>query len=376
VSRRHLAIERDEGAIRLVDLDSSNGTFLSGVRIRDAFLSGDDTIRIGSTTLRITADPVPHVAEASEESTFGRVSGVSREMRCLYPVFARLAASDVPILIEGETGTGKEMLAESLHEASARADRPFVVVDCTTMSPSLIDAELFGHERGAFTGAVARRRGLFEEAHSGTLFIDEIGDLEITLQAKLLRALERKEVRRVGGNKWTSVDVRIIAATRRNLDGEVQAQRFRDDLYYRLAVARVELPPLRRRAGDVAFLAGHFWAALGGDEQQLTRDIVGRFERYAWPGNVRELYNAVARQIALGDVHLPRSATTADNSKDFIERFIEEGKPLSAARQHMINEFERLYLTRMLELHDGHVGRAAKACGIGMRYFQKLRAKQ
>ena len=377
VSRRHAALEAERGWIRIVDLESSNGTFVNHARIRDGCLRGGETVGVGATTLRFDLDDAPHLAHAFEQARFGRVIGASREMRCLYPVLSRLAESDVPLLIEGETGTGKELVAESVHEVSARKDGPFVVLDCTTVSPSLLEAELFGHERGAFTGAVVSRRGLFEEAHGGTLFIDEIGDLDITLQAKLLRALEKKEVRRVGGNKWIRVDVRIIAATRRDLDREVQAQRFRDDLFYRLAVARVELPPLRRRAGDVALLTRTFWAALGGDDAELTHDVMQRFENHDWPGNVRELHNAVARQIALGDAVFRRDTIVVDHAEaDFIDRVVGEAKPLAAARDRVMLEFERRYLARMLELHGGNVTRAAQACGIGRRYFQMLRAKR
>jgi DNA-binding NtrC family response regulator len=376
VSRRHAALEADRGSVRLVDLDSSNGTFVNDLRVRDVFLRGGERVRVGSSTLRVDLDASPHVLAASEQARFYRVVGGSPEMRRLYPVFAQLAATDVPVLIEGETGTGKEVVAESLHEAGARRDGPFVVFDCTTVAPTLLEAELFGHERGAFTGAVNARRGLFEEAHGGTLLIDEIGDLDIALQTKLLRAIERMEVRRVGGNKFTRVDVRIIAATRRDLDREVQARRFRDDLFYRLAVARVELPPLRRRHGDVALLAKTFWAALGGEEAALGPDVIQRFEEYSWPGNVRELYNAVARQLALGDAGAGLAATPAAAAADFIDAVVQGGKPLPAARQDVVAEFERRYVTRMLELHGGHVGKAADACGIGRRYFQMLRAKR
>lgn len=381
VSRRHAALEGDRGTVRLLDLESSNGTYVHQLRVRDVYLRGGESVRIGSTTLRVDVDASTHVLQASEQASFHRVTGASPEMRALYPTFARLAASDVPVLIEGETGTGKEVLAESLHEASARRDAPFVIFDCTTVSGPLLEAELFGHERGAFTGAVASRRGLFEEAHGGTLFVDEVGDLDIALQAKLLRALEKKEVRRVGGNRWTRVDVRIVAATRRDLDREVQARRFRDDLFYRLAVARVELPPLRRRQGDIAMLTQAFWTALGGDEARLSPDLIQRFEEYSWPGNVRELHNAVARQIALGDSPLGEGSTPPPPSSrgdgaDFIDRVVREGKPLPTARQEVVAELERRFVTRMLELHGGHVGRAAEACGIGRRYFQMIRAKR
>ncbi len=386
VSRRHAAIEGERSGMRLIDLESSNGTFVNQLRVRDVYLRGGETIRVGATTLRVDLDASTHMLQASEQMSFHRVFGASPQMRSLYPMFAQLAAAEVPVLIEGETGTGKEALAESLHDASARKDGPFVIFDCTTVSPTLLEAELFGHERGAFTGAVASRRGLFEEAHGGTLFIDEVGDLDVTLQAKLLRAIERMEVRRVGGNRWTRVDVRILAATRRDLDREVQSRRFRDDLFYRLAVARVELPPLRRRDGDIALLTRTFWTALGGDETRLSPDLVQRFEAYSWPGNVRELHNAVARQIALGDAALGEAALAdpaagfsgdaSSGSGDFIDQVVREGKPLPSARQEIVAEFERRYVTRMLELHGGHVGRAAEACGIGRRYFQMIRAKR
>jgi DNA-binding NtrC family response regulator len=382
VSRRHAALEGDRGSVRLIDLDSSNGTFVQGLRVRDVYLRGGEIIRVGSTTLRVDVDASTHLLHAPQQARFGKVLGASPEMRSLYSTFARLAASDVPVLIEGETGTGKEVLAEALHEASARAEAPFVIFDCTTVQPTLLEAELFGHERGAFTGAVAARRGLFEEAHGGTLFIDEVGDLDIALQAKLLRAIEKREVRPVGGNRWARVDVRIVAATRRDLDREVQARRFRDDLFYRLAVARVELPPLRRREGDVAVLTRAFWTALGGDEARLSPDLVQRFEAYSWPGNVRELHNAVARQIALGDVALGGASSTAGAGApapvddQFVERVVREGKPLSTARQEVVDAFEQRYVARMLELHGGHVGRAADACGIGRRYFQMIRARR
>ncbi|MGH7270919.1 MAG: sigma 54-interacting transcriptional regulator, partial [Polyangiaceae bacterium] len=198
---------------------------------------------------------------------FGRMLGRSAEMRRLYPLCARLAQSEVSVVIEGETGTGKEVLAEALHEASLRAAGPFVVFDCAAVAPSLLESALFGHERGAFTGALAQRIGIFEQAHGGTLFIDEIGELDALLQPKLLRAIERGEVQRVGSSRWEKVDVRILAATRRNLDREVHAGRFRDDLFFRLAVVRIELPPLRERHGDVAVLSAHFWGQIAESDQ-------------------------------------------------------------------------------------------------------------
>ena len=303
VSRRHLALERIGGGVRATDLASTNGTFVDRVKIVEAELQGEETLRIGSTMLRIerqdhSGSPPPSA------NGFGRIVGASLEMRRLYPLCQRLASTSVPVIIEGETGTGKEVLAESLHELGPRASEPFVIFDCTAVPPNLVETELFGHERGAFTGAVARRLGVFEQAHGGTLFIDEIADLDLHLQPKLLRALERGEIRRVGGDKWLKVDVRVLAATRRDLDREVQSGRFRDDLFHRLAVARIELPPLRHRQGDVPLLARHLWHLLGGDAGNLSDATLQRWSEEPWPGNVRELRNAVARHFALGDLEL------------------------------------------------------------------------
>jgi two-component system, NtrC family, response regulator HydG len=306
------------------------------------------------------------------------------------------------VIIEGETGTGKEVLAESLHEMGPRAAGPFVVFDCTAVAPNLVESALFGHERGSFTGATESRRGVFEEAHGGTLLLDEIGDLEMSLQAKLLRALERSEVQRVGSSRWTRVDVRVLAATRRDLDREIQLGRFRDDLFFRLAVARIELPPLRRRAGDVAVLAHHFWKRLADKGVPFPGDFEQRLDVYDWPGNVRELYNAVARRVALGELAQietaraagagaggadPRpvtglppppatpSAGPASVRGDTIEAVLALDLPLVRARERVVEDFERRYVQRILSQHGGNVTSAAAASGIARRYFQLLRAR-
>ncbi len=302
--------------------------------------------------------------------------GESAEMRSVYALSRRLAQSDVPVVVEGETGTGKEVLAEALHASSARAANPFVVFDCTAVAPSLLESALFGHERGAFTGALAQRRGVFEQAHGGTLFIDEIGELEASLQPKLLRAIERGEVQRVGSNRWDRVDVRIIAATRRDLDCEVQAGRFRDDLFFRLAVGRVELPPLRRRRGDIAVLTRHFWRQIAGPVRPLPAGLIERLELRAWPGNIRELQNAIARHVAVGDLPDESVAPSKSASTDPIERILSMDLPLPRARAEVVEEFERRYVEAALERHDGNVTRAAKASGLALRYFQILKARR
>jgi DNA-binding NtrC family response regulator len=286
------------------------------------------------------------------------------------------------VIIEGETGTGKEVLAESLHEEGSRKNGPFVVLDCTAVPPNLLEAELFGHERGAFTGAVSARRGVFEQASHGTLLIDEIGELDPMLQPKLLRAIERREVRPIGSNRSISVDVRLLAATRRDLDREVQAGRFRDDLLHRLAVARIELPPLKRRRGDIPLLARHFCKDLNGDERFLTKELLLSWEEYPWQGNVRELRNTVARHVALGELASisfdgeaqPGEPTAESNfSDDFLQQVLE--LPLGEARQKVVEEFERRYVHQLLARHDGNVTRAAQSAGVARRYLQILKAR-
>ncbi len=380
-SRRHLAFTLEHGRLRMTDLGSTNGTHVNDVEVIEAFLAGNERVRIGDTTLlveRAQAESSPLTAALR----FGRVVGASPEMRRLYPLCERIAQSHVPVVIEGETGTGKELLAEALHDAGPRASGPFVVFDCTTVPPNLAESMLFGHERGAFTGAVNARKGVFELAHQGTLFIDEIGDLDLTLQPKLLRAIERAEVQRVGSERWTKVDVRVVAATRRDLDHEIQVGRFRDDLFFRLAVARIELPPLRKREGDIGALARHFYRQLGG-EGAIPDELLGRFEAHEWPGNVRELSNAVARFLAVGETPLaglaPSSRRPTEGAlasgEDPIEAVLARDLPLPRAREEVVAELERRYIERVLARYGGNVGRAAAASGIARRYFQMIRAR-
>jgi transcriptional regulator with GAF, ATPase, and Fis domain len=287
-------------------------------------------------------------------------------------------------MLLGETGTGKEVLAESIHAESPRKDAPFIVFDCTAVPPNLLESELFGHERGAFTGAVSSRRGVFEQAHGGTLLIDEIGDLDLSLQPKLLRAIERSEIRRVGGDRWLRVDVRLLVATRRDLDREVQAGRFRDDLFHRLAVARVELPPLRKRRDDIPLLAARFALELGGQPTQIPPALLASWREQPWPGNVRELRNLVARQIAFGELAglafhddaAPPDAATGEPDGGWLEAILAEKLPLIEAREKVLAIFERRYVAHMLEASGGNVARAAAHAGIARRYFQILKAKR
>jgi DNA-binding NtrC family response regulator len=370
VSRRHLALELTPQGLKLVDLDSTNGTRVDRVRVREALLEGEEQVSLGGTVLLVEAEP-QRAAPVPQGSGFGKLLGASEAMRRLYPLCERLARSDVPVVIEGETGTGKEVLAEALHELGPRAKGPFEVFDCTAVPPQLVEAELFGHERGAFTGAVAQRKGVFELAEGGTLLIDEIGDFELALQSRLLRALERSEVRRVGGTKWMHVDVRVIAATRRDLDREVQEGRFRDDLFHRLAVGRIELPPLRDRPDDIELLARQFWRESGGQNRPLPADVLARWRAASWPGNVRELRNAVARLYSLGEAVVPGGL--GPEPTDPLEHALE--LPFVPGRDFLVADFERRYVERVLAKHGGDVSKAAEASGIGLRYLQKIRAR-
>ncbi len=373
VSRRHVGLEVDRDRLRVTDLHSTNGTFVGEVQVTGALLRGGESLRVGATTLHVQRQQATQTTLPSA-TAFGLLRGASREMRRLYPLCERLAKSMVPVIIEGETGTGKEVLAESLHLQGPRAQGPFEVFDCTAVSETLVESELFGHEKGAFTGAVGTRKGVFERAHGGTLFIDEIGDLAPSMQPKLLRAIERSEIRRVGGDKWQRVDVRILAATRRNLDDEVEQGRFREDLFHRLAVTRIELPPLRARRGDVPMLVRSFCVDLAAPGAIIAPEVMARWERHDWPGNVRELRNAVARHLAIGDFDaLP--PTDPSHHTDIIEKVIAAGLPLPRAREQVVELFERRYLDAVLARHGGNVSQAAEASGIARRYFQILRAK-
>lgn len=370
VSRRHAALEVEVDGLRVQDLGSKNGTIVNGLRVTDALLAGGEMIRVGTTMLK--AEKLNRVTSTKTTSAmaFGRVVGASPEMRRLYPLCQELAQADDPVLIEGETGTGKELLAEALHEKGPRAQGPFVVFDCASVSGSAALAALFGVEGGA--------AGVFEQAKGGTLLLDEVGELDTEAQAGVLDALAQKRILREGASDWTPIDVRILVASRRDLDAEVQAGRFREDVLQCLAPSRIELPPLRRRQGDVGLLARHFWRVVGGGDN-LPADFAARLDAYAWPGNVRELANVVARRFADGADEatsiVPQAESSDPTLHTALEKILESDMPFSRARAAALAEFERRYVARVLARHGGHVGRAAAASGIARRYFQVLRGR-
>ncbi|MCA1663606.1 MAG: sigma 54-interacting transcriptional regulator, partial [Myxococcales bacterium] len=303
VSRSHLVLRVTPDGYVVEDLGSTNGTRIGGRPFGVAWIEPGDRLELGATALRVEADGRPVELELSGRDSFGRLLGQSVAARRLFAVLHRVSASDATVLISGETGTGKDLAAEAIHEASARAAGPFVVVDCSALVGALMESELFGHEKGAFTGADSARAGAFVEASGGTLFLDEVGELPRDLQAKLLGVLERREVRPVGGSGARAVDVRILAATHRDLKIDVNQRRFREDLFYRLNVVNVRMPPLRDRADDVLLLAEHFWRTFRGDATTpLPAELAAALVGDDWPGNVRQLRNRIERAAVLDGI--------------------------------------------------------------------------
>jgi two-component system response regulator PilR (NtrC family) len=307
--------------------------------------------------------PLPDVASAVDEELIGGSAALLE----VFKMVGRIASSPATVLVTGESGTGKELVARALHRMSTRRERPFVAVNCAAIPEDLLESELFGHERGAFTGAVARKIGRFERAHGGTLFLDEIGDMSLVLQAKILRALQEREIERLGGEERIPVDVRVVAATHRDLSALIRVEEFREDLYYRLAVVRLPLPPLRERANDVSSLALHFAArfarAYGRPLRAISKEALEILADHSWPGNVRELRNVLERAVLLasGEVLLPEHIA--------LERPQEGPTPGSEllpgyASTLSMAEVEALHIARVLQQVDGHYGRAAEILGM------------
>lgn len=374
VSRHHLTLRIESDSIRVTDNRSRNGTVLDGVRVIDAYARLDATLVLGGSTLRLRMLDQSVEVPLSARDRFGGLLGRSVGMRQLFGLLELVAPAEMSVLIEGETGTGKELVAEGIHRASRRANGPFVVFDCSAVSPSLIEGELFGHRKGAFTDARADRAGRFEEADGGTLFLDEVGELPIELQPKLLRALERREVRRIGDDKVRRVDVRIVAATNRSLSVEIERGRFRDDLYHRLAEVVAQVPPLRSRPEDIPLLVRHFEEELRAQQPELPplpEGTVGRFRVMAWPGNVRELRSRVRLALLLrpDDRRPAPPPAGAPHALDGIPVRLEE--PLPEGWERVREVYERAYLTLALEKTGHNVTHTAELAGVGRRYVQR-----
>jgi DNA-binding NtrC family response regulator len=379
VSRFHCAITIEAGRALVRDLGSRNGTVVDGVQVLHAALHDGAVLTLGHSRLRFDLGSDHVKIPLSDRPQFGLMVGNSASMRAVFFKLERAASSDASILLEGETGTGKEVAAESVHLESARRDGAFVVVDCGAIPPDLLESELFGHQKGAFTGAVASRTGAFKAASGGTIFLDEIGELSLDLQPKLLRALERREVKPVGGDYYEPIDVRVVAATNRNLRSEVNAQRFRHDLYYRLAVLQVRLPPLRERPEDMPLLVEHILRGLSvwetpEAERLSTEDFMRHLTAHSWPGNVRELRNYIERCLAMREQApiVDEREPAVDSAGGTTELIIDTSQPLRLVREKYLREIERRYVAEMLRKHGGNVTAAARAAGMTRAFFYRL----
>ncbi|MFT3765682.1 MAG: sigma 54-interacting transcriptional regulator [Minicystis sp.] len=376
VSRRHCAVALGERGVTLRDLGSKNGTFVGDVAVMEAILALGKKAMVGDSTLVVRVAGAPALLPLSASARFGDAIGASIPMRALFARLERAAVTSETILLLGESGTGKELLARGIHDTSPRRGGPFVVFDCGAVAPTLVEAELFGYLKGAFTGATQTRAGLLEQAHGGTIFLDEIGELPIDLQPKLLRALESRTVRRLGAHDYTAFDARVVAATHRDLQSRIAKGAFREDLYYRLAVVEAVVPPLRDRRDDIPLLVQRFLAAQ--DPPRALADLppnaIEMLKAHDFPGNVRELRNTVARLTIFPDLGqqaitpaAPRPATGALGAIGDLVRL-----PLREARDVVVEQFERAYLVAKIAEQGGNVSRAAAAMGLSRQMVYRL----
>lgn len=375
VSRYHAELLRQRDRIIVKDHGSTNGVRLGTCILEHASVAPGTVLDLGRTQVRVD-DGAPIEVELYGSDHFGALRGRTPEMRGIMARLERAARTDVSVLLLGETGTGKEVMARMIHEASPRSGHPFEVVDCGALMPTLIASELFGHEKGAFTGADRRHIGAFERADGGTLFLDEIGELPPPLQAGLLGALERRTFRRVGGHEPISVNVRVVSATNRELRGEVNAGRFRPDLYFRIAVVLVKIPALRERTNDIPILVEHFLREVGHDgpaTDVIPTTVMQSLEDHHWPGNVRELRNFVEAALAMGEAPKLEAAATATTAKGGVfpaetaQRLLQ--MTYKDARGMLLHEFESLYLTHLMKKAGHNVSKAAREAKMNRSYL-------
>ena len=372
VSGRHLRLTRKGSLFQVVDPGSTNGSFIGPMRIYEAVVPLHTTIKLGNVEL--TIEPV---TGAKAAASFEGIIGSDPSVRQLCELIERVAPSTAAVAVLGESGTGKELVARAIHNRSNRADKPFIPVNCAAISKELIESELFGHEKGSFTGAQGARKGAFEEADGGTLFLDEIGELPIDLQAKLLRALESGEIKRVGASRPITVDVRVVAATNRDLLADAREGKFREDLYYRLCVVPLHLPPLRNRKSDVLSLADHFLAKFAprGQTVKLTPAAVERLKGHAWPGNIRELRNVVHRALLLRRgpmIDAPDITFDQEVNKE-ANVAVPEVTP-GITLEQMLEKVERQIVEAALRKYEGNKERVAKELGVARStLFKRLK---
>jgi DNA-binding NtrC family response regulator len=377
-SARHVAIRADGARFVVRDLGSTNGTWYEGSRVAELAVAAGSTLLVGRSALRVEPEAQPLDVPPSQSRRFGELVGESLAMREVFAVLERVAPTDATVLVEGETGTGKELVARAVHDASTRRRGPFVAVDCGALPEALLESELFGHVRGAFTGAAAPRAGMLVRADGGTLFLDELGRITPTVQARLLRVLEERVVRPLGGDSERAIDVRVIAASRDDLDAEVAAGRFRADLAYRLAVVRVALPPLRTRREDLPLLVREILRRRGFADDTPSGAGLDRLIAHGWPGNVRELRNVLDRAIALAPgarsfVELPIRVDAGALAGDALA--VRSDLPYAEAKAALLHELERRYLADVLAREGGNLSAASRSSGIDRKHLRALARK-
>ena len=377
ISRQHLKLDVREDRVVAVDLGSRNGSLCDGRRFSELEVGPGTVITLGGSSFKLLPrDTRERPLLLSSRQRFGQLVGTSRKMREVFTLLERLAPGGSDVLVQGETGTGKELCAEAIHQQSARGQGPFIIVDLAGIAPSLLESELFGHVKGAFTGAHADRAGAFERAQGGTVFLDEVGELPLDLQPRLLRVLERRQVKRVGGNDYRTVDVRVVAATHVDLDAAVQNGKFRRDLFHRLAVLRFTLPPLREHPEDIPLLVDAVLERMGRPPSALSDQTRALLTQYPWPGNVRELRNVIDQVVNLGEEMLPSLGDGAPTPGPAAPAAAPDlTLPFKEAKEKLIEGFERDYLKGLIERCEGNVSRASREAGIDRVYLRKLLRK-
>jgi DNA-binding NtrC family response regulator len=377
VSEQHLSLEPTASGFQLEDLGSTNGVIYEGSAVGSATLSIGATLKIGHSFLRIQPTSSPLEVEPSQACRFGELVGESLIMRELFAVLELASQSEATVLIEGETGTGKELAARALHEASERRKGPFVVVDCGALPENLLESELFGHMRGAFTGATDRRQGAFAKADKGTIFLDELGRISPAVQARLLRVIEERQLKPVGSDDSRAIDVRILGASRHDLDLEVADGSFRADLFYRLSVLRVKMPPLRSRREDIPSIVKAMCDSRGFVPGPIAGPNLDRLTTQAWPGNVRELRNVIDRALALSpgandfsELRIP-GGTEAENEGLSVRSDL----PYSEAKDALLHAFERSYLADAFARNESNIAQTARAIGLDRKHLATLLKK-
>lgn len=402
VSGTHFELRAQEEGFLLRDMGSTNGTLLAGCRVKEVYLAPEATFQAGNTTFQLKpSDEVVEIPLSPDEH-FQGVIGRSVAMREVFATLEKVAPSELTVLIQGETGTGKERIARSIHDASRRSSKDYVVLDCSSIPSELMESYVFGHEKGAFTGAVSQNKGAFEQANGGTLFMDEIGELDITLQPKLLRVLENREFKRVGGTKTIRTDVRVIAATNRDLREMVNEGTFREDLYFRLSVINIGLPPLAARKDDIPLLVESFLDSVAErrpdkPKMRLTADAMDLLMAYEWPGNVRELKNVIERAGSLSsgntidksDLHMGNSlgggltdftssgamSMPSADDPDTSVISVDLSIPYKEGKSNLLDQFEFDYLERIMEEFEGNISQASKKAGLTRYHLRELLKK-